>query len=118
LVFVVSSLVLGVAGYDHVRQVRDDRATEQSGNLGLVEGCLQGFHPMPVDGHDHERILVNGTSFSYSDFDESTPGFNNTSSHGGPIQADSAVQIHYIGNTIVKLAVSDHACPHAPDLPR
>lgn len=117
-VFVFSALILGGAGYDHFRQVKDDLALERSDNLSLVEGCLQGFHPMPVNGQDDERILVNGKAFSYSDFDESTPGFNTTASHGGPIHADSAVRIHYIGNTIVKLAVIDHACPVAPNLPR
>jgi len=117
-VFTFSSLILWGAGYDHFRQVENDLALERSGNLSLVEGCLQSFHPMPADGHENERILVNGKAFSYSDFDESTPGFNNTLSHGGPIHADSAVRIHYVGNTIVKLAVRDHACRPAPDLLR
>lgn len=116
IAFVFSSLILGMAGYDHFRQVKDYLALERSGNLSVVEGCLQAFHPMPSEGHDEERIIVNGKAFSYSDFDESTPGFNNTSSHGGPIRADSAVRIHYVGNTIVKLAVKEHACANAPDL--
>ena len=76
---------------------------------------MQGFHPMPFEGHDEERIRVNGEGFSYTDYDLS-PRFHNSEGHGGPIHADSAVKVWFEGNNIVRLAVSDHACPIAPDI--
>jgi hypothetical protein len=115
LIFFLSSAGLEtVVALDHFSQLR---AMERNSSLAFVEGCLQGFHPMPASGHDDERVQVRGIRFSYSDYDESTPAFNNTESHGGPIHADSAVKIWYAGNSIVKLAVSNHACPNAPDIP-
>ncbi len=54
---------------------------------------------MPEGGHADEHFLVNGVSFSYSDY-EISAGFNNTSSHGGPIHEGLPVHIWYrdIGN--------------------
>ncbi|WP_430405478.1 hypothetical protein [Fluviicola sp.] len=51
----------------------------------VVEGKIEQFHPMPKEGHDSEHFLVNGVYFEYSDF-ELVYGFNNTSSHGGPLK--------------------------------
>jgi hypothetical protein len=104
------------AATDHFSQLKEVKAREKAGRLEFVEGCLQSFHPMPEGGHENEKIRVNGTDFAYSDFDESTPAFNNTGSHGGPIHADSAVRIWHFGNEILRVEVGDHACPSAPDL--
>jgi hypothetical protein len=51
-----------------------------------------------------------GVYFAYSDY-VVTPGFNNTSSHGGPMREGLYVRIHYTGSVtgvaIVKLEVRD-----------
>jgi len=100
----------------HANQLNALKTLEREGRLSFVEGCLQGYHPMPVGGHEYERIAVAGKQFAYSDFDETSPKFHNAASHGGPIHADSAVKIWYAGSSIVRLMVSDHACTPAPDI--
>jgi hypothetical protein len=101
---------------NHATQLKTFRTLARENRLAFVEGCLQGFHPMPAGGHDDERIAVAGKRFAYSDYDMSSPRFNNTSARGGPIHADSAVRIWYEGDSILRLMVSDHACPPAPDI--
>jgi hypothetical protein len=60
----------------------------------VTEGVIENFHPMPRQGHDTERFTVNGILFEYSDY-FSTPAFNNTSSHGGPLKSGLYVRIYY-----------------------
>jgi hypothetical protein len=63
---------------------------------------------MPYAGHAEESFSVSGVPFRYSDF-QITDGFNNTSSHGGPIKSDSYVRICYdpSGNVILRLEIRD-----------
>lgn len=100
-----------LATYLHLR---DARVTN---GFQTVEGCLQGFHPMPEGGHDSERLLFGGIAFEYSDYTV-TPAFNVTEPLGGPIHADSRVRIGYVGPDIVRVETIDNACPKAPDLGR
>jgi len=78
----------------------------------FTEGCLSAFHEMPEAGHDNERIAVGGHVFTYSDY-LMTPSFNRTVSHGGPIQPDAWVRLEYVGNDIMSVMISEHACPSA-----
>ena len=71
----------------------------------VVEGPVRDFAPMPYTGHQLERFTVSDVRFAYSDF-ETTCGFHNTASHGGPIGAGRAVRIHHDGNLILKLEVA------------
>jgi hypothetical protein len=88
--------------------LRVQRAMREQ-KVSVVEGTVENFHPMHYAGHDTERFTVGGVSFEYSDY-LSTPGFNVTSSHGGPVREGAQVMIHYIpwddGNLIVRLAVA------------
>jgi hypothetical protein len=61
---------------------------------------------MPYDGHQEECFSVKHRSFCYSDF-ELTAGFNNTASHGGPIEPGLPVKIAYIDGHILRLEVKD-----------
>lgn len=108
------SSIASVYGYKHQEAAlqTDDRA----GRATVVEGCLQYFHPMPMQGHDDERIEVNGHLFNYSDYDD-TPAFHNTVSHGGPIHPDSKVRLTTVGNNIVRVEVKQKACTPAPEFP-
>jgi len=74
------------------------------GEYYVVEGPVEQFDPMPKEGHKRESFTVNDVLFEYSDY-ELSPGFNNTSSHGGPIINGLQVRISYIGHYIVKLEV-------------
>jgi len=77
----------------------------RTGDYSVVEGAVSQFHPMPYSGHDSERFTVEGVSFKYSDYDQSQGGFNNTSSHGGPIREGKRVRIAYREGRILKLWV-------------
>lgn len=75
------------------------------GRAKVVEGIVENFHPMPASGHDSERFCVEGVCFSYSDFGI-TFGFNNTSSHGGPIKSGLRVRVTHLHNSILKLEIA------------
>jgi hypothetical protein len=76
-----------------------------AGRLKTVTGNVSGFHPMPRGGHDTERLWVEGVKFSSSDFNEMRGGFNNTSSHGGPIREGLPVRIGYVDGSILRLEI-------------
>ncbi|MGO9485058.1 MAG: hypothetical protein ACLPX9_10815 [Rhodomicrobium sp.] len=76
------------------------------GHYNVVEGIVENFRPMPFSGHSVESFDVNGVHFSYSDY-KFSQGFNNTSSHGGPIRQGLHVKIAYMGNTIIKLEIAE-----------
>ena len=81
---------------------------QSEGKVQVVIGIVEDFHPMPFSGHDTERFRVGTEKFSYSDY-MVTGGFNNTSSHGGPIKFGLPVRITFIPskfcNVITKLEV-------------
>ena len=70
----------------------------------VVEGIVENFKPMPYEGHENETFTVNGMRFEYSDYAVSS-GFNQTSSHGGPIKEGIQVRISHIGNVILRLEI-------------
>lgn len=84
------------------------RRSLSDGTARVVEGVVQDFHAMPYSGHDTERFTVGGVRFAYSDYSVGA-GFNNTSSHGGPIREGLLVRIHYTGSqgrtTILQLEI-------------
>jgi hypothetical protein len=65
---------------------------------------------MPYEGHSYEEFRVGSVQFSYSDYQD-RPGFNQSSSHGGPIREGLRVRIAYSDNcnewpkSILKLEV-------------
>ncbi|MBA3834001.1 MAG: hypothetical protein H0X34_19350 [Chthoniobacterales bacterium] len=72
----------------------------------VVEGVVEQFDPMPYTGHRDESFVVADHRFHYSDY-EVTAGFNQSTSHGGPIRDGLRVRIHCIGNRIAKLEVAN-----------
>jgi hypothetical protein len=87
------------------------QAIMQQHRYQVVEGPVENFVPMPREGHATEHFTVQDIPFSYSDY-SITAAFNNTSSHGGPIQAGLYVQIYYTpsypsgyDNAILRIAV-------------
>ena len=71
-----------------------------------VEGVVDNFHPMPYAGHEHETFTVQGIQFEYSDY-LVTNAFNNTKSHGGPIDQGKFVKIYYYEGKIIRLWVKE-----------
>lgn len=76
----------------------------QDGRVSVVEGPVDQFVPMAYTGHSLERFSVAGITFAYSDF-VVTGGFNNTSSHGGPIRLGRYIRVTYVGEDIVRLEI-------------
>jgi len=76
----------------------------RNGDCRTIEGRVENFHPMPASGHDTERFDVQGVAFSYSDY-VVTAGFNNTSTHGGPIREGLPVRICYRNGEILRLQI-------------
>jgi hypothetical protein len=77
----------------------------RDGRCAVVEGTISSFHPMPYSGHDMEWFIAGGERFEYSDH-QITAGFNQTSSHGGPIRQGLPVRVHHIGNAIARLEIA------------
>ena len=91
--------------YSTYSQYAGLKKAQQSGAASVVEGPVTHFRPMPATGHAMERFCVQETCFSYSDY-VVTAGFNNTSSHGGPIREGLPVRVTYVGAAIIKLEVA------------
>jgi hypothetical protein len=76
----------------------------------IVEGVIDDFEPMPYEGHAQESFTVKGIYFEYSDY-FIDGGFNQTSSHGGPITENGQrVRISYIQedfvNQIIRIEIA------------
>jgi hypothetical protein len=82
--------------------------------IATVEGPVTDFRPMPYGGHQEECFTVQAKSFCYSDY-VVTPGFHNTTSHGGPIREGLQVRISYSGDMILRLEVRADALPSDPE---
>lgn len=96
--FSIMSILITYFQHERIQNFRE------SGQVSIVEGRVENFVPMPYEGKALESFTINGVKFEYSDFVYSY-GFNNTSSHGGPIREGLQVRIHYVGNTILKLEI-------------
>ena len=77
----------------------------RNGTCEIVEGTVSNFVPMPYQGHAVEHFVVNGHYYEYSDF-RVMAGFNQTKSHGGPIDEGRRVRICDVRGEIARLEVS------------
>jgi hypothetical protein len=84
------------------------KALAKENRCRTVEGPVEHFMPMPYTGHATESFSVEGVSFRYSDYIV-TDGFNNTASHGGPINSGSYVRICFDASdgAILRLEIQD-----------
>ena len=76
----------------------------QNNRARVVEGAVTEFKPMPYTGHAEESFVVQGVRFEYSDY-AITAGFNNTTSHGGPIREGLPVKIWHFRGEILRLDI-------------
>jgi hypothetical protein len=107
-VLVVAFGIVGIVGllFRNVPQRSELAAAYRAGKCQVIEGIVTQFHPMPVTGHGVETFVISGKRFRYSDFIHRA-GFNQTSSHGGPIHEGTRVRIYYLGEDIAKLEIAD-----------
>lgn len=95
-------------------EYRNFKKILENNSFKTVEGQVEEFDPMPHSGHKDESFLVSGIKFAYSDY-VVTNSFNNTKSHGGPIDENSYVRISYTSgankNYILRLEIRDYNGP-------
>jgi hypothetical protein len=98
----------GTSFFSTYAEYQRHRELAETNACSVVEGQVEDFVPMPYTGHANESFTVSGVTFSYSDY-AITDGFNNTSSHGGPINANSYVRICYdpSSHAILRLEIRD-----------
>lgn len=88
------------------------KAMARDNTCRVVEGPIENFVPMPYSGHSDESFTVEGVPFKYSDY-LITDAFNNTASHGGPIDENAYVRICYDPkrDEILRLEIRDFKGP-------
>jgi hypothetical protein len=79
-----------------------------TGHYQTAEGNVENFRPMPYEGHTDECFIVQGTTFCYSDYGIQ-PGFNSSTSHGGPIRSGLPVRVSYYDGQILRLEIGSDA---------
>lgn len=101
-----ATLWISIAFFSTYAEHQHHAALAESNQCRTVEGRVKNFIPMPFSGHAEESFSVSGVHFSYSDY-QVTDGFNNTASHGGPINRNSYARICYdpSGNVILRLEI-------------
>jgi len=97
-----TSLWTLTAGVSTYREYANLRRAVEAGEVQYVEGPVESFLPMPVNGHGVEQFEVHGKHFEYSP-NVVSAGFNKPSTQGGPIRAGRYVRVGYVGQTIVRL---------------
>jgi hypothetical protein len=80
----------------------------RTGHYQTAEGNVENFRPMPYEGHTDECFIVQGTTFCYSDYGIQ-PGFNSSTSHGGPIRSGLPVRVSYYDGQILRLEIGSDA---------
>lgn len=106
IIWIIGWLGFGGIGFGNVlSQYYKCVGWAKSGNYSVVVGNVSDFKPMPYAGHEDESFSVNGVHFEYSDYDLSKCGFNNSTSHGGPISEGLPVRISYKDGRILILEI-------------
>jgi hypothetical protein len=114
-IFLLFSIFWTVTSFSSTySEYKNFRNILESNSFKIVEGQVEQFDPMPHSGHKDESFLVDGIKFAYSDY-WVTNAFNNTKSHGGPINENSYVKISYASgsnkNYILRLEIKDYNGP-------
>lgn len=83
-----------------------------NGNYQTVEGTIEEFEPLPLNGNGTESFTVNGINFRYSKSALSYVGYKTTAAEGGYITENGQkIRIRYIydytydNNIILKLDI-------------
>lgn len=89
----------------YISEYCDMKQALADGNVLEVEGVVEQYHGMPLEGHDTEHFEINGVYFEYSNF-EVTNGYHQPASYGGVIKENGQhLKIKYVeddlGNRII-----------------
>lgn len=123
---VFSVIWLGFTGFMTFKEIEDTariRASVERGEFVTLEGCLDYFKPGYPQGSKtttgNERWSVRGTEFDYGQ-GEVRRGYHLVEPRGGAVHRDTKVRVSYVPSIfyrrkeIVRLIVSERACPPAP----
>ena len=76
----------------------------KTGDYSIVEGTVENYKPMPVEGHANESFSISGIEFSYSNI-SSMAGYSKTKHYGGVITGDGqrlkVGYVEYKGNKYI-----------------
>lgn len=75
------------------------------GRCQVVEGVVEDFRPVPLDGRGEESFAVAGHRFRYSDY-QFLPGFHQSQFRGGPIREGLQVKIYHVDGDIARLEIA------------
>ena len=101
----------GIKVYLEQKQVEEALANK---TYKIVNGLATKYKPPFKDGNIHERFCVIDQCFKYSDYIP-TFGFHDTKMGNGPMREGVHVQVHYVGNIIIKLEMApQRQAPAAP----
>lgn len=99
------TLTTTIIDYYNIQKIYNDR------NWLIVEGEVEDFIPMELEGHSSESFTVNGVNFTYS---RSAPtyGYHLAKVDGGYIKGNGQkIRIHYVNynnnNLILKLEIKE-----------
>ena len=104
-------LLAGVMAYvipEQARLYRSIVGAYERGDYQIAEGFVEEFHPMPKEGHDTERFILDGAAFEYSDYSVQF-GYHTSLAHGGVITGNGQhLRIGYVedprlGKVIVRI---------------
>ncbi len=95
----VLSTVAHIVDYQEKKDVLDNN------QVLVVEGIVENYHAMPIEGHDVEHFEIGGIYFEYTNF-EVLNGYNTPACYGGVIKENGqCLKIKYIeddiGNNII-----------------
>jgi hypothetical protein len=110
-----------------IRSAQAARTAMLNGSYQTLEGCLDYFRPgeaMPGRGTSgDERWAVKGHAFSYG-AGEVRFAYHKVEPLGGIVHRDSRVRVSFVRSDfhrrddIIRLEVTQAACPDSPDAPR
>jgi len=104
-------LVAGIwAEVDLIKEHFQYKEIYKSGEMYVVEGLVEDFHPMPFSGHDIESFTVNDVYFQYNGVGEIVNGYNRPKCYGGVVEGNGQhLKIKYIMNEDAGLeGVTEH----------
>lgn len=105
-VFVITLVVFIVVKYQSGSEYREFRDILINKKHQTVEGVVQNFIPMDENRGISESFTVNGISFSYHDYNNSS-AFNESRGNGGPVYEGVEVRILYYHDYILGLWIRE-----------
>ena len=97
-IFAICLFILITAA--HIVDYQEKKDILDNNKAIVVEGIVEKYHAMPLEGHDTEHFEINGIYFEYSNFELSN-GYNTPACYGGVIKENGQyLKIKYIEDDV------------------